>query len=105
MAGEGTVSEAVMRAVMEAVDDVNPGLPSHMRLEKSPETLLMGPGRTIDSLGVVTLLAAVEERLKEHCGLRLALDDTALFDAGADPLRTLGTLTARLEQMIREENT
>ena len=96
------MAEPVERAVMEAVDDVNPGLPEHMRLDKSPETLLMGQGRTIDSLGVVTLLAAIEERVKEHCGLRLALDDTTLFDAGGDPLRTLGTLTERLNRMIGE---
>ena len=94
------MSEPVERAVMEAVDDVNPGLPEHMRLEKSPETLLMGQGRAIYSLGVVTLLAAIEVRVREHCGVRLSLVDTALFAGGEDPLRTLGSLTARLDRML-----
>ena len=61
--------ELILGAIYDAIRDVNELDPDNP-LEQSPDTVLLGQGATLDSLGVVTLAVATDE------GIDRALDKT-----------------------------
>lgn len=69
------VAEEVARALAAAIRSVNHELPRDMHLEERADTVLMGEGRRIDSLGLVGFLVAVEEEMRLHCKLEVSLGD------------------------------
>jgi hypothetical protein len=89
--------EAVLKALLEAVDAVNAQLPRARRLARSPETALLGDTSTLDSLGLVSLIVAAEEKVEEAFGVSLTLVDEAARPAEESPFLTLATLAEHLQ--------
>jgi len=85
-----TRRERVTGAVYEAVDEVNGQLPRAQRLEKSPSTLVLGPGASLDSLGLVNLIATTQQKIEDAFGARLSLVDGDLLASGSVLISTLG---------------
>jgi hypothetical protein len=93
--------DQALQAVYDAIDVVNRQLPEARRLAKSPDTIIVGPSGSLDSLGIVNLVLAIEERASELLGRPVELlDDTAFVDANG-PFRSVGSLAGRLEAMER----
>ncbi|OAN55087.1 hypothetical protein [Magnetospirillum moscoviense] len=90
-------------AITEAVAEINATLPPGMRLVDAPETVLTGSGRTIDSLGLVMLIGAVESAVQRRTGriVVIATDPDAF--GTENPLATLGSLTAWIATRITTE--
>ena len=82
--------EQIAAAVYEAVDELNGQLPRSQRLRKAPDTPLLGPGATLDSLGLVNLIAATQARIEEVFGARLTLIDGEFLAGGPQTVATLG---------------
>ncbi|SRR6266571_5398891 len=85
-----TRQERIICAVYLAVDDLNGQLPRSHRLAKAPGTPLLGAGATLDSLGLVNLIAAAQQRVEETFEVRLTLADGALLSGDARSALTLG---------------
>jgi len=85
-----TRHERITSAVYQAVDDLNGQLPRSQRLVKSVDTPLLGAGATLDSLGLVNLIAAAQQRIEETFGVRLTLADGAFLAGEARSAVTLG---------------
>jgi len=56
------------------------------------ETVLLGDDGLLDSLGLVTLLADVEQGIADETGMEVALGDDQAVSARSSPFRTVGTL-------------
>ena len=82
----------VMRVIFRAIDDVNQQLPGERRLEKSPETMLLG-SEGLDSLGLVSFIVATEQRLEEEFGSPVSLFNEDELSPEGNAFRTIGTLT------------
>ncbi len=52
-----------LELIYTAVDEVNEFLLPEAQLSKSPGTIILGDGGALDSLGVVNLLVAIEEKM------------------------------------------
>ncbi len=70
--------EGARRVVYEAIDVVNHQLPRERRLAKSPDTVIVGAGGPLDSLGIVTFVVALEEKASDALGRPVTLLDDAL---------------------------
>jgi hypothetical protein len=95
----------VQALVFTAIDDVNPTLPPIMRLRKEREVVLTGGGREIDSLGLVSLLATIEARLKAERGTVVLLDSALAGAAGGNPLKSIGVLIDHLAAFLDDAGT
>lgn len=93
--------EQALKVIYEAIDVVNRQLPQARRLTKSPDTIIVGPAGRLDSLGIVNLVLAIEERASDVIGspVRL-LDEGAMLDDGG-PFRDVGSLAGLLERFGR----
>ncbi len=63
----------ILDVIYGCADEVNRQLPAGAKLAKSPETVLVGESGALDSLGLITLLVAVEEALEAKFGLHCSL--------------------------------
>lgn len=82
----------LMDAVYEAVDELNGMRSPDKQVPKSPETILSGPGAVLDSLGLVNLVVAIEEKVEDGLGVTINLADQKAVSEKYNPFRTLGTL-------------
>lgn len=82
----------IVELIYAGVDAFNVQQPDGFRLQKSEETILVGSGGVLDSLGLITLLVALEGNLSEAFGKSITLlDESSLADENG-PLKTLGSL-------------
>jgi D-alanine--poly(phosphoribitol) ligase subunit 2 len=88
--------ERALELIYEAIDIVNQQLPSARRLARSPATVIVGPGGSLDSLGIVTFVLALEEHAGEAFGRPVPLLNPEWLGADDGPFRTVDSLLAYL---------
>ena len=86
-----TAYDRALALVYDAIDVVNRQLPAANRLSKTPETVIVGPGGALDSLGVINLVLAVEEKASAGGTHVRLLDEDMLLEQS--PLRTVDTIS------------
>jgi acyl carrier protein len=91
--------DAVARALMAAMEQINCQRRRNDRIEITPATILVGEGTALDSLLLVSFLVAAEERLAADHGLRVSLLDLVADDGEHAALKTIGTLSRHLTAM------
>lgn len=68
--------------------------------EPTPESRLLGSGSGLDSIGLVTLIAELEERLSRQAGRPVVLADERAFSRFHSPFRTVSTLARHVEGLL-----
>ena len=97
-------NEPVQRIVDQAIDRLNELLDPENALVKSPDTILLGPGGKLDSMGFVNLVAALEEELKSGLGLDLSMMDELYADEDwSERGLTVGSLVGLLGRLTAEK--
>src|SRR5262245_36424414 len=92
--------DQVLQVVYQALDEINPQLPADRRLKKSPDTALFGHAGSLDSLGLVNLIVAVEQAVEDELGASLTLADEKAMSQSSSPFRTIGTLAAYVQRQL-----
>ncbi len=84
-----TQKDRVLKAVLQAVDELNQQLSEEQQLDKSSATVLFGHDGKLDSLGLVNFVIMAEEFLEEefHIPINISQEE-ALFQADS-PLETI----------------
>jgi len=98
-----TMKERVNLVIFMAVDEVNQMLPKEKRLKKSEDSVLLSPVGGLDSLGLVNLIVATEEKVKEELGVILTLADERSISAQNSPFKTIGTLADYIALLLEEK--
>ncbi len=86
------MSRDTIQAILDdAVSELNRQLPPESRLDAGDaDAVLLGEGGTLDSLSLITLFVAVEERLEQRLGGSLSLVEQSAEEA--DAFHTVGAL-------------
>jgi acyl carrier protein len=93
------MDEKVEKVMNCAIDCVNELLPTDEPLSKEKDTVLLGQGGRLDSMGFVNLVVAIEEELEKQLGIRAALVDEVM---GVDGVLTVGRLHEMLGRIVRD---
>lgn len=94
----------VMQTVFEAVDELNEQLPKEERLEKSVDTPLFGDGGRLDSLGLVSLVTILEQKIEENFGVNATLlEDIADLD-DENPFRNVKSLADYVTSIMEKSS-
>ena len=98
-----TNHEKILEAVMEAIDELNGQLPKGQKLDKSYNTALFGSGGGLDSLGLVSLVTTVEQKIEEKLGLTATLlEDVDLLE-NDNPFRTVNSLAEYVASVLEKK--
>lgn len=68
--------------------------------ELGPETALLGRNGVVDSLGLVSVIVAVEQAISDQLGLSVSLADERAFSQKSSPFRSVGTLAAYAAEVL-----
>ena len=92
--------EKIIQAIFDAIDEVNAFHPPEQELEKSVNTILFGESGRLDSLGLVNLIVAAEQRLEDLYGLSLTLADERAMSQRNSPFRTVAALADYISEIL-----
>ena len=93
--------QTITRAVHRSIESVNEFLPAGQALEARDDTVLLGSGAGLDSLGFVNFIVALEEELERELGHDLAMADLlSVQPDSADAPSTVGDLIRVLAQRL-----
>jgi acyl carrier protein len=68
------------------------------------ETVLVGKDAVLDSLGVVSLVVEVEQRIEGEHDVSITLANDKAMSARNSPFRTIGVLTDHVMATVAEES-
>lgn len=96
------VKERILKAIYLAIDEVNMQLSDSEQLDKTPDTILLGEGGTLDSLAVVNLIVMTEEFIEDEFNKTLNIADQDISSMKGNPFRNVNTMAdyiaARLDE-------
>jgi acyl carrier protein len=92
------VVDIIHTAVKEVMDQA--GLPPPAAL--GDETVIVGPGAVLDSLGVVSLIVEVEQALEQKHDVTVTLASDKAMSAKNSPFRSVGVLADHVLETIKE---
>ncbi len=92
--------EKLKQTIFGLLDEVNQQLPSEQKLKKSMDTTLLGSTGQLDSLSIVNLIVATEQKIEEEYSITISLaDDESMFQEDG-PLGTVGTFYEHVYALI-----
>ncbi|MDI4648172.1 hypothetical protein [Cohnella hashimotonis] len=94
--------ETILRIVLDSCEDLNRFQGGAVPVELGAEAPLYGRNGNLDSLGLVSLLASVEQGIEEALGCGIALSDIAAASVPDSPYRTVDTLVGYLLERLPE---
>ena len=95
------MQEKIKDIIFDAVDEVNEQLEKANRIEKSPDTVLFGKEGKLDSLGLVTLLVAIEQRLEDEFDTSITIADEKAMSQKRSPFYSIKTLSDYIGQLLQ----
>lgn len=93
-------SEAILEVIYRSIDEVNEQQPPDKRVGKSLDTVLLGEGSPLESLGVVNLIVALEQNLELRLGVSASLTDDERLYRSDSPLGTVRSLAGHLADVL-----
>ena len=97
-----TMRDRAIQAISSAVDSFNDGQPEDARVTKTTTTPLFGEGATLDSIGLVNLIVAVEQGVEAELGVPIILANDRALSQKNNPFSTIETLTDYVILLLKE---
>lgn len=96
--------ENVTRLIYNVIDDLNAQLPGDSKLEKGSDFVLFGSTGYLDSLGLVSLIVGIEDKINAEYGYTISLADEKAMSQESSPFKTIGTLVEYLSMLIDDHS-
>jgi len=93
------IKNKIENIIIEAADETHSQLATAIR-EQGRDTKLFGRDALLDSLALVSLIAAVESRLREQCRNDIMLVNEDAMSRRHSPFRTVGSLCDYIDELI-----
>jgi acyl carrier protein len=90
----------IRHTVFGVLDELNEQLPADQRLAKADTTVLVGPDGVLDSLGLVNLIAMLEQRLERDFHVSVSLIEDDLMTESATHFGDVASLTRYLASVL-----
>jgi D-alanine--poly(phosphoribitol) ligase subunit 2 len=97
-----TIKDEIVREIYNAIDAFADS--SGVNLNKDLETRLYGKNSKLDSLGLVSLIVAVEELLEEKFETIITIADERAISQKESPFRTVSTLADYIVMLVEESS-
>ena len=92
--------EDIIALIYEVLDETNGMLPTEQQVEKSLETALYGPKSPVDSLGLITLIVGIEQKVDEKFGATIILAEDGKMFQPDSPLSRVDFLAEHITMLL-----
>lgn len=90
--------DLVTRSMVDVLEMNDEPLPDDL----DADTIVVGPSAVLDSLGVVSLIVEIEQRLEQEHGWAVTLASDRAMSQRSSPFRSIGVLADYLLEVISE---
>ena len=97
------MKKIILDLIFDTIKKFNNEYSEEIHLEISPNTVLLGHGSKLDSLGLINLIVAVEQNVQDKFDITITLADERAMSQEVSPFKTVSSLADYIE-MILEEN-
>ena len=94
----------ITEIIFAAIDEINRMLPQERRLRKSEDTVLSGDSGGLDSLGLINLIVATEQKIQETFNISVALADEKAMTQDVNPFSNVGTISDYIAKILQEKS-
>ena len=95
--------EKILNLIYVTLDEYNEHVSDELQLEKLSDTKLFGQGSSVDSLGLINLIVAVEQNIEDKFDVTITLADERAMSQENSPFRTVGSLAVYIELLLEEK--
>lgn len=96
------MKDKIVDIIISAANELNEEEEISISEELSPATRLFGENGVLDSMGLVSLVVAVEQAIDEEFNASVSLADEKALSQKNSPYRTIETLAEYAEKLIQE---
>jgi D-alanine--poly(phosphoribitol) ligase subunit 2 len=97
------MKKKIIDIILHEVSELNEQLDHKVAIENGENAGLYGLTGVLDSLGLVTLIVAIEQAIEDELGLVISLADERAMSQKNSPFRTIGTLADYIVKVSQEE--
>jgi acyl carrier protein len=97
------IRNQVEEMLFELIEEMNEKRPEDQRIEKGESTQLFGEGSVLDSLGLVNLIVAFEQKIQGDLGFPITLADERAMAQKPNPFRSVELLVDYAVMLIKEK--
>lgn len=97
------MKEKIIELIYQTIDELNEQDEQEQKLEKSLNTVLLGKGSKLDSLGLVNLIVSVEQNIIDTLGYNITLADERALTQEISPFSSIESLANYIEILSKEE--
>jgi acyl carrier protein len=90
--------DVVVACLREAIEQSGNPMPP----EINEETVIVGKGAVLDSMGVVSLIVDIEQRLEMDHNVSVTLANDKAMSQRSSPFRSVGVLADHIGEVIKE---
>jgi len=98
------VSDRSLAVVKLGVEEFNAGAECEDKLELDSDSTLFGRDGQLDSMGLVHLLAIIEENAEDEFDIPVTLADERALGQERNPFRSILTLSEYLASLVEDES-
>jgi D-alanine--poly(phosphoribitol) ligase subunit 2 len=91
----------ITKVVFAAIDEFNSNLLEGERINKSLDEALIGSSGKVDSLGMINLIVAVEQKIEEEFKETVSLANDNAMSEQNSPFKTIGSLIDYVENLLK----
>ncbi len=96
------MKEKVITMLYEVIDTVNMQLDKSSKIDKSPDTVLVGDNSSLESLTILNFITTTEEKIEDLFNVEISLTENIEAILSSDgPLQTVGTLAEYLASQLQ----
>ena len=96
------MNKTVLELIYQRVDEINNDDDQENKLEKSPDTILLGAGSFLDSLGLVNFIVSVEQNINDSFDSTITLADERAMTQEQSPFGSIKSLTSYIDMLLKE---
>lgn len=97
------MNDVLVTIILDAVTELNAALDEPLPIQLGADMPLFGREGMLDSLGLVTLISAIEMGIEDRMGRSIRLADEKAVSQTRSPFRTVGSLAEFAERRLAEE--
>lgn len=88
--------------VCDAIDEINENYPDNSKIKKEYVTILFGSGSSLDSLGLVNLIVAIEQNIEDEFDVNISIANEKAMSQKSSPFKTIESLVEYILKLIKE---
>ena len=89
-----------LKVIYDAIDELNEDLEADEQIEKTENSVLFGSGSMLDSMSLVNLITAIEERIEYEKDVYLTLADENAMSMTDSPFRSVASLADYITHLL-----